>query len=154
MVGVVWKRTFELGEQGAGVHPLLVLAVEGEQAIRLGVDLARIDEGQLVASGGELPWEGDGCSLVGGVYCNPTGERGTAFRGAERGRNELEIGGVESERRSRLDDLKVDDDAAGEGESAGVGRDENRIMVRDRSSRELGRKAGIDGVGLTRRLGL
>ena len=133
----------ELGEERALVRPVR-LVIEREEARGLGVDLAVIVDGELVAARRKLAVEMEGDGLVFLVLRGRGRMERRAVRAGQRHRAELHVDRVQRQAVGRLQHRQVDPLVAGEGEMLGVRRDPQRIVDRARGARQLARHVGAD----------
>ena len=137
----------ELGEERALRGAFIVGIVEREQAVRLLVDDAGIDHGQLVAARLHRLAEVEADGLGIGIDLRRTGDRLALGRG-QRDAGDGQVGRVEHQSRHGRGDSDVDRHLAGEFEVRRIGRHFDRIMARRGATGQLG---GDTGGGAGRR---
>ena len=146
-------RRLELREQRPGVHAFLVLVVECEKTVRLGVDLARVGQEKPIVPGLDDTRERYRRGLRGRIGRDFATHTRIANVVAQAGRGEGQVGSVEGQRRGRLDHLQLDLEVSVEGQPLSVRCDRQEIVMGNGGPRQLRRQGCIDGVGLRRVLG-
>src|SRR6185312_14535352 len=98
-------RGLELGEKGASVLAFLVLVIEREEAVRLGVDHARIGNREVIGSRRDRSGEGQGSRFRLRVEADLRRNGGPTSGGLQRGGGEVWLGGVKHDGLRRLCDV-------------------------------------------------